>query len=187
MVDPRFTSLDNCQPLQTHDYPGVYFLRQGEEVVYVGQSKTIMVRIADHLGKKPFDSVLIMPVPAGELSSVETYWIKKLKPALNRALAGQGTPIYSQQDKFDPRRVQIKGKTFWQIDLGNVLNKDGKPFRRRHTFADRREAKAFAKLRKRYGRKGFPVAEQLLEQAIEAANLLAPTGNTVLEIVHWFI
>jgi hypothetical protein len=48
--------------------------------------KNVACRIAAHIGKKPFDSILIMPVPSEELSSVEIYWIKKLKPVLNRTL-----------------------------------------------------------------------------------------------------
>jgi hypothetical protein len=84
MIDPRFTSLANCQLLEPHNYPGVYFLRRGEEIVYVGQSKNIAYRIADHIGRKSFDSVLIMPVPEEALDAVEMHWIRRLELVLNR-------------------------------------------------------------------------------------------------------
>src|SRR5258708_30571573 len=86
MIDPRFTSLENCQLLQPPNYSGVYFLLRGEEIVYVGQSKNVACRIAAHINKKFFDSILIMSVPLEALSSVETYWIGQLKPVLNRSM-----------------------------------------------------------------------------------------------------
>ncbi len=73
MIDPRFTSLKNCQLLQPPNYSGIYFLRREEEIVYVGQSKNVARRIADHINKKFFDSILIMPVPLEARSAVEAY------------------------------------------------------------------------------------------------------------------
>ena len=37
-IEQRFTSLQNCEPMQLHSYSGVYFLCQGTKVVYVGKN-----------------------------------------------------------------------------------------------------------------------------------------------------
>src|SRR5262245_40058745 len=89
-LDAQFASLDNCQPIQLPRYSGVYFLRQGTQIVYVGQSKNVAVRVAAHWADncKSFDNVQAMRVPAELLDSVEQYWIRKLRPKYNY-LAGE--------------------------------------------------------------------------------------------------
>src|SRR4029077_17875804 len=90
-----------------------------------------------------------------------------------------------KHDRLDPRRVVIKGKTLWQIDLGVVV-KDGKPFRQRRTFADLREAKTFAELKKveryNHGSKGISLPERLRNEAIECDRLLLPYGVSILDV-----
>jgi hypothetical protein len=190
MIDPYFTSLENCQPLQPHNYSAVYFLRRGEEVIYIGQSKSVVRRIANHIGKKSFDSILIMPVPADELSSVEIYWIKKLKPILNRTLGEMREHPPRSKHQLDPRRVQIRGKPYWQVSLGSKIQ-NGRMRRLRRTFANWADAEAFARLKKiefaEHGAKSVQMSEQFKNDAIEAARLLAPTGNTLVECVNWWI
>ena len=61
--------------------PGVYFLCQGNEVVYVGQSKTPSIRIAAHQVDKKFNRVFL--IPTNDLDKVELEYIKKLRPKYN--------------------------------------------------------------------------------------------------------
>jgi integrase len=95
-----------------------------------------------------------------------------------------------RRDKLDPRPVIIKGKKLWQIDLGNVL-KDGKQRRQRRTFADQREAKTFAELKKiereNHGSKAISMPELLRTLAIEADRRITPYGVSILDAVDYYI
>jgi integrase len=96
-------------------------------------------------------------------------------------------PKPRKRDKLDPRPVTIKGKQLFQVDLG-ISTKDGKPFRQRRTFADIREAKAFADLKKvereNFGTKGISMPERLRGEAIECDRLLAPYGVSLLDVTR---
>ena len=65
--------------------PGVYFLLQGEEVVYIGQSTQPTVRIGQHLteGVKVFNDAFVQHVPEAALNQVETMFIRMMKPKYN--------------------------------------------------------------------------------------------------------
>ncbi len=63
--------------------PGVYFLCQGNKVVYVGQSKTPSTRIAAHQADKKFNRVFL--IPTNDLDNVEQEYIRKLRPKYNIA------------------------------------------------------------------------------------------------------
>lgn len=69
--------------------PGIYFLCQDDEVVYVGQAVSVLARIACHIGEnlKEFDHerIYFLPCPREHLSEVERQWIQELKPKYNRA------------------------------------------------------------------------------------------------------
>ena len=66
--------------------PGVYFLFRNEEIVYVGQSRHVPGRIADHVREKriPFDRVAFLRVPPEKLLETESYYIDLLWPEENR-------------------------------------------------------------------------------------------------------
>ena len=151
MIDPRFSSLEQCQRLQPPNYSGVYFLRRGEEIVYVGQSKNVACRIADHINKKFFDSILIMSVPLEALSSVETYWIGRLKPVLNRPMGeigynGSESPRSKGGIGYTRNQKRIKnlhlyavhknGRTYWRLRIPQL---SGRGFIERQ-FSDKAEA-----------------------------------------------
>lgn len=68
--------------------PGVYFLISKGDVVYVGQSKNVHVRINRHVVDKVFDVALYLPVAAPDLDRVEAHWINKLKPKYNNFVPG---------------------------------------------------------------------------------------------------
>jgi hypothetical protein len=67
-----------------HVDPCVYFLVQGAEVVYIGQSVNIGSRIHSHLKDKRFDSVYYVRVHRESLDEFEGALIRALKPCLNR-------------------------------------------------------------------------------------------------------
>ena len=64
----------------------VYFLiSESNEVVYVGQTVNLCMRIGEHTKTKEFHRVLYLPTPKSSLLSVEKEFITKLKPKLNKA------------------------------------------------------------------------------------------------------
>src|SRR3990172_6690766 len=63
--------------LQVHQItfpPAVYFLCSGNEVIYVGQSTDLAVRV--HAHNYPFDSVYFLPIPESLLLNVEKAFIR---------------------------------------------------------------------------------------------------------------
>lgn len=61
---------------------GVYFLLDGEEVVYIGQSVSIYSRIAQHQDKN-FDRFAFVPCRPNELDVLESLYIHCLRPRMN--------------------------------------------------------------------------------------------------------
>ena len=71
--------------------PGVYFLIKEDEVVYVGQSEDVPVRIRSHKhgGLIEFDHVYYLHVNPENLVEVEKHYIRLLKPKRNRRSISQ--------------------------------------------------------------------------------------------------
>ena len=69
---------------------GVYFLLDGEEVVYVGQSVNVYARVANHRESKRFATAICIPVPRDELDAVESAFIRRLRPRLNKSGLSEG-------------------------------------------------------------------------------------------------
>jgi integrase len=94
------------------------------------------------------------------------------------------------RDRLDPRRVKIKGATYWQVDLGSEI-RDGRRYRLRKTFALREEAETFSKLKKveriNRGTAGISLPERLRGEAIEAARLLVPFGVSILDLARQYV
>jgi integrase len=95
-----------------------------------------------------------------------------------------------KRDRLDPRKVSIKGKPFWQVNLGSQVL-DGKRHRLRKTFASREEALAYAQLRKvekiNYGTAGISLSDMARSEAVEASRLLAPYNASILDAVREYI
>ena len=65
---------------------GIYFLCQGDEIVYIGQAKNVGSRIADHRGeraRKPHDRAFFLRVHPDNLNSVERFFIRRYRPRFN--------------------------------------------------------------------------------------------------------
>jgi integrase len=99
-------------------------------------------------------------------------------------------PKPRKRDRLDPRKVRIKRKLFWQVDLGSELH-GSRRYRLRRTFASREEAETFSRLKKiertNRGTAGISLPERLRGEAIEADRLLEPYGVSILEIVRQYV
>jgi len=63
---------------------GVYLLFSGDELMYVGQSESILVRISHHIKDKQFDNYSFIKCETrGEAVSLERKLIKQFKPTIN--------------------------------------------------------------------------------------------------------
>jgi integrase len=95
-----------------------------------------------------------------------------------------------KRDRFDPRRVKIKGATYWQVDFGSEL-RDGRRKRLRRTFASKEEAETFSRLKKvertNRGTLGISLPERLRGEALEADRLLAPFGVSILDLARQYV
>ena len=71
--------------LEDRRFPAVYFLCYRGEVVYVGQSRALMLRIDQHLeeGVKLFDAVAFVRCPFNLLTKIEGYYIRQMVPKYN--------------------------------------------------------------------------------------------------------
>ncbi len=76
----------------------IYFLIQGNEIVYVGQTiSPFFSRIAGHMNKL-FDSFVFISAENEMLNDLEAYYIVKFKPKYNVALPGSS--FYTPEGKL---------------------------------------------------------------------------------------
>lgn len=62
----------------------VYFLLDGDEIVYVGMSDTLQSRFHAHTKDKKFDGVSWIQVSKHDQKYIEAYYIVTLKPKYNK-------------------------------------------------------------------------------------------------------
>jgi len=62
---------------------GVYFLIKDREIVYVGQSVDVFLRVSQHRSIKEFDSFSYIHVEREHLSAIERHFIDSFDPKLN--------------------------------------------------------------------------------------------------------
>jgi hypothetical protein len=62
---------------------GIYFLCDGNELLYIGQSVSVSSRISTHHHEGKFNRVIFMAWPPDDLNDVEGALIRALKPPLN--------------------------------------------------------------------------------------------------------
>ena len=63
--------------------PGIYFIWDKEEIVYVGQSINLFQRLTNHPRKKPWFKVSCVAYEKAMLNFAECYYIGICKPRLN--------------------------------------------------------------------------------------------------------
>jgi len=64
----------------------VYFLYLNDEVVYVGQSANLVVRLSGHSKQREFDSFSFITTEISELNNIEALSIVEHKPTGNKTL-----------------------------------------------------------------------------------------------------
>lgn len=73
--------------------PAIYFLFRGPELVYIGQSKDVLIRLLQHQGRLPasncchrFDRAFFLHAPEDEKArmNLEKHFIRVFRPKLNR-------------------------------------------------------------------------------------------------------
>lgn len=80
---------------------GVYFLIKETEIVYIGQSINCPKRIAEHTKDKDFDNFTIIKCERDELDILESLYIFKFEPKLNKVFTGSR----NLEAKFTPLKV----------------------------------------------------------------------------------
>ena len=79
--------LEMAMPVNLEAMVGVYFLLDGDEIVYVGQSKSnIPARIQAHAKDKEFQKFTVMPCDPDMLDDLEAKYIAQYAPKYNRTL-----------------------------------------------------------------------------------------------------
>jgi integrase len=94
-----------------------------------------------------------------------------------------------KKQKFEPFKVVLNGRTFWQVNLESEYRtkEDGTRarVRPRRTFAQAEEARTFAQLKRvertNHGSKGASMDEQVRGDALAALEILRPLGITLRE------
>jgi hypothetical protein len=66
---------------------GIYFLFDGEDLVYVGQSNNVLSRVQTHAAKSvQFDRYAVVECQLNELNELEGKYITQYKPKLNKRM-----------------------------------------------------------------------------------------------------
>lgn len=78
----------DAQPASDLAGPCIYFLLQGEEVVYVGQSTSVYARLQIHRANpgKEWDRFYILPTTMEEIDELELRYYQALRPKYNKAV-----------------------------------------------------------------------------------------------------
>ncbi len=81
--------------------PVIYYLVQGDEVIYIGQTCNLAQRLLSHMSNKDFDRYSFFESAPEDLDLLEAELILHFKPALNKGVPSQ--PKYWSYDRI--RRV----------------------------------------------------------------------------------
>lgn len=103
----------------------VYFLLDGDEVVYVGQTRNGLSRIYAHKKNKKFDGACVIYCDSLNLDYMEDFYITKYKPKYNkidnkRWCVPIGSAVYRINDDLN-----IKENCITKKKLLSIINKLG--------------------------------------------------------------
>lgn len=84
--DPEDIIRDRIKYTPREDKCCVYVLMLNGEIVYVGQTVNLPLRLTQHAKTKDFDSYWSTPVHRSEMSSAEAAYIVALNPRLNTTI-----------------------------------------------------------------------------------------------------
>jgi excinuclease UvrABC nuclease subunit len=104
---------------------GVYFLIKNSKIVYIGSSKSISYRLAQHIfSGKEFDSFTKIICPSSDRLVLEKMYIKRYMPILNLRIPMASKPkkIYCKMDEetFKWLSSQARKK---KISLNKIVQK----------------------------------------------------------------
>lgn len=108
--------------------PGIYFLCNFGEVVYVGQSTNPKQRISTHLAekKKVFDRAFIRHCRPDELDELESFFIHTLEPKYNCTMpSGQKLAPKTMQDIAATARQLTGRESRPQAQAQDIRNRSG--------------------------------------------------------------
>lgn len=103
--------MENIKDLKRYevlsDDSGVYFLYQGDEIVYVGQANHVYSRVGEHkkAGKILFDSFSFISLNGRDADDLESKYILKLQPEHNAVV-----PLYVNITTLRNRVKDILGR-----------------------------------------------------------------------------
>lgn len=117
----NFVENENSRILPNVQSPIIYFLMDGDEVVYVGQSKIGLARPYSHKDKK-FTKIAIINCKESELDDKETEFIKKYKPKYNK-MAGKSDYSYARIKTIIKNQTNIRN--FNVYDVRKLVTKLG--------------------------------------------------------------
>lgn len=86
MSNPQIIDISSLPLLKIKNIKGIYFLYKNNDIVYIGQTKNLISRLAVHLAdkNKDFDSYKFLELPHNmNLNKLERFLIKKFKPEYN--------------------------------------------------------------------------------------------------------
>lgn len=115
----KFNENDNILIFPNIKSSIIYLLIDGDEVVYVGQSKFGLSRPYSHKDKK-FTNVAVLECEENELDKKETEFIKKYKPKYNKK---NGNYDYSFARAISIIKIQTNIHNFNIYDLRKLVNK----------------------------------------------------------------
>lgn len=104
--------------LEDRRHPAVYFLYHRGEVVYVGQSRTLKLRIDEHIveGVKTFDAIAFIRCTVDRLTEIESYYIRALAPKYNKcgiaAKARERASWKLPENRKGYRRAKFEGPPY---------------------------------------------------------------------------
>lgn len=106
IVFMKFLESENSRMFPNVQRPIIYFLLDGDEVVYVGQSKIGLARPYSHRDKV-FTKIAIIDCEEGKLDDRETEFIKKYNPKYNKK-AGNSDYSYSRIKAIIKNQTNIR-------------------------------------------------------------------------------
>jgi len=115
-VQEKENILQFSLPLPAKPDCGIYFLIEGNEIVYVGQSIDCDLRVRRHIfeGEKVFSRYHIMPCHQDHLNLYEAYCLWKFQPKYNTHIPiQQFVTVFGAYVK--KRGIKLKGKGMAQI------------------------------------------------------------------------
>ncbi len=64
-------------------FSGIYFLKQGDEIIYIGKSVDVNRRVLEHRLSMKFDNYEFERIAIGNLNAVEKFYVTKFQPKHN--------------------------------------------------------------------------------------------------------